>query len=92
VDVFHTPVDSKIFFAGEALPLVEGYWGFANGAAYSGKGAAKLLICLDEETEDCGSILSRGRRLNFSSGQKTTVGVTMVTAALLMASEFIHFI
>jgi hypothetical protein len=41
-----SPVSNKIFFAGEALPVDLENWGFAHGAALSGKKAAQQIIAL----------------------------------------------
>lgn len=39
-----TPLDDKILFAGEALPVDQESWGYAHGAALSGKAAARKIL------------------------------------------------
>jgi len=36
--------NGKVFFAGESIPVDKGNWGFAHGAAYSGKDAARKIV------------------------------------------------
>jgi monoamine oxidase len=40
------PIDNKLYFAGEAIPASGSGWGYANGAALSGKSAARKIITL----------------------------------------------
>mmetsp|Transcript_2341 Transcript_2341/g.4321 ORF Transcript_2341/g.4321 Transcript_2341/m.4321 type:complete len:328 (-) Transcript_2341:81-1064(-) len=53
INVFQRPIDGKVLFAGESLPPNDQDWGYVHGAALSGKRAAELVICLDEEDDDC---------------------------------------
>lgn len=47
IRVLQTPLDDKILFAGEALPVDGKSWGFAHGAALSGKEAARIVVDLE---------------------------------------------
>jgi len=43
IRVLQTPLQSRLLFAGEALPVDGQSWGFAHGAAFSGKEAARKI-------------------------------------------------
>ena len=49
IGTFQKPLDSKVIFAGESLPVDRESWGYAHGAALSGKQAAKTLLGLDTD-------------------------------------------
>lgn len=42
--VLQTPLHHRLWFAGEALPVDQENWGFAHGAALSGKQAAQQIV------------------------------------------------
>ncbi|KAL3937612.1 MAG: hypothetical protein SGBAC_007321 [Bacillariaceae sp.] len=44
INTFKTPINGKVYFAGEALPDDNANWGYAHGAAMSGKRAAKQIM------------------------------------------------
>jgi len=50
IQVFQKPVDSKLLFAGEALPVDLENWGYAHGAALSGQEAAYKILALNPTT------------------------------------------
>jgi len=44
ITLMQTPLADKILFAGEALPIDKESWGYAHGAALSGKAAARKIL------------------------------------------------
>jgi len=45
VDTLRQPIQQKLYFAGEAIPVDEQYeWGFVHGAAFSGRKAAATAV------------------------------------------------
>ena len=44
VQVLQNHIDYKVLFAGEAIPIDSWSWGYAHGAALSGKRAANVII------------------------------------------------
>ena len=44
IGILQTPVNHRIWFAGEALPVDQENWGFVHGAALSGKQAAIQIL------------------------------------------------
>jgi monoamine oxidase len=50
IQVLQTPVDGKLFFAGEALPVDGESWGYAHGAALSGRLAAAKVLDVNPST------------------------------------------
>ena len=44
IGVLQTPLHHRLWFAGEALPVDQENWGFAHGAALSGKQAAQQIV------------------------------------------------
>lgn len=66
LDVMRLPIRSKIYFAGEAVPVDNCCWGFVDEAARSGKAAANKILALPR--------YSRGKRnqfINCFSGETT---------------------
>ena len=44
IGVLQTPLNHRLWFAGEALPVDQENWGYAHGAALSGKQAAQQIV------------------------------------------------
>jgi len=47
IDVLQEPINNRVFFAGEALPVNDADWGFVHEAALSGKAVAQKINKLE---------------------------------------------
>lgn len=80
IDQLKRPINGKVYFAGEALPDNNSDWGFAHGAALSGKRAANQII--GKSSSDQGA--SNGSTSASSSRFMVTTSVVTLFAVLLI--------